>query len=238
MVLRYSSLYLYGVLFGILFSLPLVLFFVFLSVNFYIYLCVYTDDYYILLNSFFKVFFCYYDRVAFFCSSIIDSFNFLDFDSVIFFSFYYNISSVFYFFSFFDFWFYVVDSFYFTSGSLRSGFFTVYFSTDILISSSSFVFEPLQNYICIQVDEPVIVFFKLSNFSNETRRFISLYDVVPFYLYPYLKKIQCFCFDEILVKPSEVLILPLFFVLDSSFVNDFNPDFSSIHISYSLILSS
>jgi cytochrome c oxidase assembly protein subunit 11 len=131
-----------------------------------------------------------------------------------------------------------LDSFFnLSSANLHLGFFTVYFSTDILIFSSGFTFEPLQNYICIQVDEPVIVFFKLSNFSDEIRRFISLYDVVPFYLYPYLKKIQCFCFDEILVKPSEVLILPLFFVLDSSFINDFNPNFSSIHISYSLVLS-
>ncbi|MES1904635.1 MAG: Cytochrome c oxidase assembly protein cox11, mitochondrial, partial [Paramarteilia canceri] len=49
---------------------------------------------------------------------------------------------------------------------------------------------------------------------------IASYDMLPPEAGLYFNKIQCFCFDEQLLKPQETIDMPLLFIVDPEFENE------------------
>lgn len=119
----------------------------------------------------------------------------------------------------------------------------VYFYSDVqssssLSSSDRFIhFYPLQNYIFLTYNDPVLIFYKLVNSSSNFFRLYSTYHIIPEqYLY-FLKKIQCFCFDEILIQPFDVVMLPVFFYVSSDVHNFIFSYDHCLHLHYNLFVS-
>lgn len=232
-------LYRYILYFIIIVFVQIVTIALFFVVKFYIFFCSYTDDFFFILNFFFKPFYVFSDDsvflYGFFDSYLSDFLN----SSNISFHMTYDFChwfTVYFFFQCFS-WFHFVD-FFVDTGSFISttDIFNVFFTTKV-VSDDDIVFIPMQRYIVVTPGEPAIVFFKLINNTHSSFKFVSVFDVVPVHAYPYLKKIQCFCFDEILLKRNEILVLPLFFVVDPLLLNDLQVKFSTIEINYSLMKS-
>lgn len=81
-------------------------------------------------------------------------------------------------------------------------------------------FFTLQDSVTINAGETVLAFFRAYNDSSEPMIGISAYMVQPDEAVQYFNKIQCFCFDEQLLNPSEEVDLPLFFYLDPKITED------------------
>lgn len=81
-------------------------------------------------------------------------------------------------------------------------------------------FFPLQESIEINPGETVLAFYRAYNHTDKPLIGISAYIVQPDDVVQYFHKIQCFCFDEQLLNPSEEVDLPIFFYLDPKIVDD------------------
>ena len=238
-------LYRYLLYFYVVIVIQLVIILLFFVVKFYVFLCSYTDDFFFILNFFYKVYILSDYNVGFFFIStfmydVYDTFFFHCLSTFFFDTFIFSIFHWFSFFFYFDFilWFDFVDFISFYRFALPDlNVFNVFFNTKIVLDLNCISFIPMQRFVTITAGEPVIVFFKLINHSDSSFKLISIFDIIPSHVYPYLKKIQCFCFDEILLKQHEVLVLPLFFVLDPLILNDLQIDFSTIDINYALVKS-
>jgi len=67
-------------------------------------------------------------------------------------------------------------------------------------------------------------FFRLYNPTNYIIKGITIYLLSPFEINLYLYKIQCFCFDELLLYSFESIELPILFYIDSSISNYLNTE--------------
>jgi len=104
----------------------------------------------------------------------------------------------------------------------------VFFTTSS--SSDSILFYPLQRKIYCYENETSLVFFRIINLSTNSVNGISTYTVFPIDFLPYVRKLQCFCFDEILISPNEIIDLPVLFYLDFN-----NVDLSKITFCYTFL---
>jgi hypothetical protein len=158
--------------------------------------------------------------------------NFLNFELLNLSSFFSN----FFIYNFFDF-------FYFLKIKKEIDFdiiYIVYFSTSVT-NTNLVEFLSLQNYIYIYPAETYLSFFRLYNPTNYIIKGITIYLLSPFEINLYLYKIQCFCFDELLLYSFESIELPILFYIDSSISNYLNTEsffFLQIQILYLFILNS
>jgi cytochrome c oxidase assembly protein subunit 11 len=83
-----------------------------------------------------------------------------------------------------------------------------------------FYFKPEQRYIVIKPGENAIVFYKLKNLSDKDIYATALYNVTPNKVGKFFYKIQCFCFEEQLIKAHEEQILPVSFYIDPLLEDD------------------
>jgi cytochrome c oxidase assembly protein subunit 11 len=81
-------------------------------------------------------------------------------------------------------------------------------------------FFPLQDSVTLNAGETVLAFFRAFNENPTPVIGISAYVVQPDEAVQYFNKIQCFCFDEQMLNPSEEVDLPLFFYLDPKICDD------------------
>jgi cytochrome c oxidase assembly protein Cox11 len=116
----------------------------------------------------------------------------------------------------------------------------IYFNTSIT-NLNLVEFISLQNYIYVFPGETYLSFFRLYNPTNYFIKGITIYLISPFEISLYFYKIQCFCFDELIIYPFESIDLPILFYLDSN-INNFiyleNLIFFQIQILYLFILNS
>jgi cytochrome c oxidase assembly protein Cox11 len=116
----------------------------------------------------------------------------------------------------------------------------VYFNTSVT-NTTLVEFLSLQNYIYVYPSETYLSFFRIYNPTNYMIKGITIYLLSPFEINLYLYKIQCFCFDEILIYPFESVELPILFYIDSTISNYLNIEsflFLQIQILYLFILNS
>jgi len=101
-------------------------------------------------------------------------------------------------------------------------------------------FISLQNNIYIVPGETYLIFFRIYNPTNYIIKGISIYFISPNEINLYLFKIQCFCFDELLLYEFESVDLPILFyiVSDIIYINVELFMYFQIHITYLFILSS
>jgi cytochrome c oxidase assembly protein subunit 11 len=95
-------------------------------------------------------------------------------------------------------------------------------------------FIPKQTSTKVRLGENVIVFYYAENLSNEDIVGTAVYNVTPNKAAIYFNKIQCFCFEEQLLKAGEKALMPVSFYIDPEMEKDTNlDDVNSITLSYS-----
>ena len=99
-------------------------------------------------------------------------------------------------------------------------------------------FKPDQGEIDIKIGENNLVFYSAENNSDKAIIGTAVYNVTPHKAGKYFNKIQCFCFQEQLLKARQKMIMPVSFFIDSAIADDENlSDVDTITLSYTFYLS-
>ncbi len=91
----------------------------------------------------------------------------------------------------------------------------IYFDTKV-IGSNSIFFYVLQNKLFILPGETTLSFFRVYNDNIFPISGITIYSITPIDFQSFLNKIQCFCFEEIVIYSFEIIELPVLFYLDTN----------------------
>lgn len=75
-------------------------------------------------------------------------------------------------------------------------------------------FKPVEREVNPRIGETIQVNFTAVNKSNETQRGQAVFNVTPGEAGVYFNKVQCFCFNETVLKPGEKLDMPVVFYID------------------------
>lgn len=95
------------------------------------------------------------------------------------------------------------------------------------------IFKSEQNEAVIRVGENNLVFYTAENKGDEDIIGTALYNVTPHKAAIYFNKIQCFCFEEQLLKSKQKMVMPVSFFIDPAIENDINlQDVDTITLSY------
>lgn len=95
-------------------------------------------------------------------------------------------------------------------------FFTQVFSFETSIFSSLF-FKPLQSRIYTTNMNTNLIFFRIYNPNTYTIKIFTTYTIYPIFFSVFFVKLQCFCFEELVIKPFESIDLPVLFFIDNSY---------------------
>lgn len=94
-------------------------------------------------------------------------------------------------------------------------------------------FRPEQRQIVVQLGQRGITSFTAYNKENKPTAGSAVYNVTPLKAGKYFHKIQCFCFDEQILKPHEHVDMPVMFYVDPSLNDDpLMEDVDTITLSY------
>ena len=94
-------------------------------------------------------------------------------------------------------------------------------------------FQGTAKYVFVRPGQSALAFFQAHNYSSSEVIGISTYSVIPTKAAAYLNKIQCFCFEEQMLGPSETVDMPVLFYLDPEFAKDANMnDVNEITLAY------
>lgn len=100
--------------------------------------------------------------------------------------------------------------------------FIIYF--DCLVNKKHLLnFYVLQNKLFIFPGETTLCFFRILNITSDVLSAFTLYVITPLEYSIYVSKIQCFCFEEIVFYPQELIDLPILFILDPIILEDNAP---------------
>jgi cytochrome c oxidase assembly protein subunit 11 len=95
------------------------------------------------------------------------------------------------------------------------------------------VFKTEQTEAVIKVGENNLVFYTAENKSDEDIIGTAVYNVTPHKAAIYFNKIQCFCFEEQLLKSKQKMVMPVSFFIDPAMEDDPNlQDVDTITLSY------
>ena len=95
------------------------------------------------------------------------------------------------------------------------------------------VFRAEQNEATVRLGENNLVFYVAENKTQEPIIGTAVYNITPHKAALYFNKIQCFCFEEQLLKPKQNMVMPVSFYIDPEFENDPNlKDVDTITLSY------
>lgn len=128
--------------------------------------------------------------------------------------FYFFISAfIYYVYIYFFFMILYIDFFYFFSDYIE-----VIFQTST--SNFNFIeFCTLQKLIYVIPNETHLIFFRMYNAIGYSISGISIYLLYPTDYLVYFNKIQCFCFEELLIYPYESIDLPVIFYISNEILN-------------------
>jgi cytochrome c oxidase assembly protein Cox11 len=113
----------------------------------------------------------------------------------------------------------------------NSNIYKVYFKTSSS-SSSAVEFFPLQDHVYCIPNETTMVFFQAYNPTPNQVTGISIYMINPTEAAPYVNKVQCFCFEDMMLQPYETVELPVLFMLDADIKNKLQFDRKNVTINY------
>jgi hypothetical protein len=101
-------------------------------------------------------------------------------------------------------------------------------------SNYNFVeFFALQKLVYILPNETHLIFFRMYNSINYEIHGISIYLIYPIDYLLFFNKIQCFCFEELLLYPYESIDLPVIFYVMKDILNDLEFYYTNkIYVSY------
>lgn len=87
-------------------------------------------------------------------------------------------------------------------------------------SSMDWNFSPVQDKIKVHPGETALAFYRVRNPLDEMVIGVATYTVLPYEAGQYFNKIQCFCFEEQMLKPHEDIFMPVLFYIDPEFSKD------------------
>lgn len=87
-------------------------------------------------------------------------------------------------------------------------------------SSMAWNFSPVQDKIKVHPGETALAFYRVRNPLDEPVIGVATYTVLPYEAGVYFNKIQCFCFEEQMLKPKEDVFMPVLFYVDPEFSKD------------------
>ena len=94
-------------------------------------------------------------------------------------------------------------------------------------------FRAEQNEVTVKVGENNLIFYTAENKSDKNIIGTSVYNVTPHKAAIYFNKIQCFCFEEQLLKSKQRMVMPVSFFIDANIEDDPNlQDVDTITLSY------
>jgi cytochrome c oxidase assembly protein subunit 11 len=94
-------------------------------------------------------------------------------------------------------------------------------------------FEPEQNEINVRIGEVATVHYKVINLAAREITAQASYNVSPPTVGAYFTKINCFCFTEQTMKPSETREMTVVFYVDAAIAGDHEQDgLNTITLSY------
>jgi cytochrome c oxidase assembly protein subunit 11 len=94
-------------------------------------------------------------------------------------------------------------------------------------------FKPSQRQVTLRVGEVGLAFYTATNQSQETILGSATFNVTPPKAGIYFTKVDCFCFEEQVLRPGESAELPVTFFIDPEIANDRNlDDVTVITLSY------
>merc|ERR1711871_449667 len=115
---------------------------------------------------------------------------------------------------------------------------TIHFNADVS-EHLNWKFTPSQNFVRVIPGETALAFYKAKNCSGKDVIGISTYNVTPPQAGNYFNKIQCFCFEEQMLRKDEEIDMPVFFFIDPEFAEDPKMDgVNHITLSYTFFASS
>ncbi len=104
---------------------------------------------------------------------------------------------------------------------------------DANISDLPFQFRPLEPATQTKVGETNLVYFEVTNTSDQAHTAIASYNVTPHKAGPYFTKLECFCYDEQVFEPGESKTLPVVFFINPLIDEERNlDDVKTITLSY------
>ena len=94
-------------------------------------------------------------------------------------------------------------------------------------------FKPSQREVELRVGEGGLAVYTAINESNNTILGSATFNVTPLKAGIYFTKVDCFCFEEQVLRPGESAELPVTFFIDPDIVNDRDmDDVTTITLSY------
>jgi len=120
------------------------------------------------------------------------------------------------------------------SDHVASSFVTVRFTTEIA-PDLDWQFRPMTGEVTLHPGEQQQVFFRAVNRTTETVTSRAVYNVTPTKAGIYFDKLQCFCFDEQVLKPGETKDMGVVFFVDPDLLTDPSTrDVRTITLSYTM----
>lgn len=95
------------------------------------------------------------------------------------------------------------------------------------------IFKSEQSEVTVLVGENNLIFYTAENKTDKPIIGTAIYNVTPHKAAKYFNKIQCFCFEEQLLKARQKMIMPVSFFIDPAIEEDKNlQDVDTITLSY------
>jgi cytochrome c oxidase assembly protein subunit 11 len=94
-------------------------------------------------------------------------------------------------------------------------------------------FTPKQSEVMVKVGEPKLVYYEAQNNSYRPIVGMATYNVSPDKAGIYFGKIQCFCFEEQRLEPSQKVDMPVLFSISPDMLKDrMTRDLKTLTLSY------
>jgi len=94
-------------------------------------------------------------------------------------------------------------------------------------------FMPVERQVEVKFGETALAFYEAYNPTSRPIAGSASYNVTPYDAGPFFNKIDCFCFQEQVLRPGERVQMPVTFYVDPELVNDKDAKFAkTITLSY------
>lgn len=94
-------------------------------------------------------------------------------------------------------------------------------------------FKPVEREMEIRIGEMGLAFYEAHNPSDVPVAGQAAYNVAPYQAGAFFDKIECFCFVEQVLQPSETVLMPVSFFIDPEIVDDYEGQYiHTITLSY------
>ncbi|WP_300378642.1 cytochrome c oxidase assembly protein [Henriciella sp.] len=108
---------------------------------------------------------------------------------------------------------------------------TVRFDSNVM--DAPIMFRPLQTSMDVKLGEHGLAFFEVTNTSEQDISLMASYNVTPHKAGLYYNKLECFCFEERVIKAGATKKLPVVFFIDPTLDDESNmDDVRTITLSY------